>query len=82
MSDKINDEKKETDETNGTSESESPGKKKSPEFKVIDINKLKMKKIAELTSIAKDLGITHFAGIRKQELIIKIVESQKKPKVN
>jgi transcription termination factor Rho len=44
--------------------------------KIIDINELKQKKIADLTAIAKNLGITHFAGLRKQELILKIVESQ------
>ncbi len=43
---------------------------------VIDINELKSKKIAELTKMAKSLGITNFADLRKQELIVKIVEAQ------
>ncbi len=43
---------------------------------VIDIGSLKSKKIAELTSLAKELGITNFAGLRKQELILKIVDTQ------
>ncbi|MFC2130951.1 transcription termination factor Rho [Bacteroidota bacterium] len=42
----------------------------------MDINELRSKKIAELTAIAKEHGITHFSGLRKQELILKIVESQ------
>ncbi len=49
---------------------------KTTEIKRIDINELKTKKIAELTSLAKDLGITNFANLRKQELILKIVETQ------
>lgn len=43
---------------------------------VIDIAELKSKKIAELTKIAKGLGISDFADLRKQELIVKIVEAQ------
>lgn len=46
------------------------------ESAVIDINELKSKKIAELTKMAKSLGITNFADLRKQELIVKIVEAQ------
>jgi transcription termination factor Rho len=41
----------------------------------IDISDLKTKKIAELTSIAKQFGITNFANLRKQELIVKIMEA-------
>jgi transcription termination factor Rho len=43
---------------------------------VIDIVELKAKKIAELTRVAKNLGITNFGNLRKQELILKIVEAQ------
>jgi len=43
---------------------------------VIDIADLKSKRIAELTAMAKSLGITNFADLRKQELILKIVEAQ------
>ncbi len=43
---------------------------------VIDIAELKSKKIAELTALAKNLGITNFAGLRKQELILEIVDAQ------
>jgi transcription termination factor Rho len=46
----------------------------------IDIEALKSKKIAELTAIAKSLGITNFADLRKQELILKILETQTKTK--
>ena len=42
----------------------------------IDIADLKGKRIAELTTMAKSLGITNFADLRKQELILKIVEAQ------
>ncbi|MCX7735343.1 MAG: transcription termination factor Rho [Candidatus Kapabacteria bacterium] len=43
---------------------------------IIDIADLKGKKIAELTAMAKQLGITNFSDLRKQELILKIVEVQ------
>jgi transcription termination factor Rho len=43
---------------------------------VIDIAQFKGKRIAELTTLAKSLGITNFADLRKQELILKIVEAQ------
>lgn len=43
---------------------------------MIDVQSLKSKKIAELTSLAKSLGITNFAELRKQELILKILEAQ------
>ena len=41
----------------------------------IDVSELRTKKIAELTSIAKQLGITNFANLRKQELIVQIMEA-------
>lgn len=47
---------------------------------VIDIEVLKSKKIAELTAIAKSLGITNFSDLRKQELILKILETQTQTK--
>ncbi|MFP4526954.1 MAG: transcription termination factor Rho [Candidatus Kapaibacterium sp.] len=43
---------------------------------VIDIGDLKSKKIAELTALAKSLGITNFSNLRKQELILKIVDAR------
>ncbi len=48
----------------------------SESTQVIDVIELKSKRIAELTSIAKGLGITNFSDLRKQELIVKIVEAQ------
>lgn len=45
----------------------------------IDITDLKSKKIAELTSVAKQLGITDLATYTKQELILKIMEITLKP---
>lgn len=43
---------------------------------IIDISDLKKKRIAELTRIAKNLGIVNFAELRKHELILKIVDAQ------
>jgi len=45
---------------------------------VIDIADFKGKRIAELTAIAKNLGIINFSDLRKQELILKIIEAQSK----
>ncbi|ROL59773.1 transcription termination factor Rho [Bacteroidetes/Chlorobi group bacterium MS-B_bin-24] len=42
----------------------------------MDLESLKSKKIAELTAIAKSLGITNFSDLRKQELILKILQAQ------
>lgn len=42
----------------------------------MDIAELKSKKIAELTKIAKDMNITGYADLRKQELIFRILEVQ------
>lgn len=57
-------------ENNGYSENNKPAPA------VIDIAQFKGKRIAELTTLAKSLGITNFADLRKQELILKIVEAQ------
>ncbi len=43
---------------------------------VMDIAELKSKKIAELNQIAKDLNISGYSDLRKQELIFKILEAQ------
>jgi transcription termination factor Rho len=42
----------------------------------MDITELKSKKIAELNQIAKDLNISGYSDLRKQELIFKILEAQ------
>jgi transcription termination factor Rho len=42
----------------------------------VDMDELKQKKIAELTALAKELGISNFQGLRKQELLTRIFESQ------
>jgi transcription termination factor Rho len=42
----------------------------------MDIAELKSKKISELSKIAKDLNISGFSDLRKQELIFKILEAQ------
>ncbi len=42
----------------------------------MDISELKSKKIVELNVIAKDLGISGYSDLRKQELIFKILEAQ------
>jgi len=42
----------------------------------MDIAELKSKKIAELNQIAKDLNISGYSDLRKQDLIFKILEAQ------
>ena len=42
----------------------------------MDIAVLKVKKISELASVAKDMRIPSIAGMRKQDLIFKILEAQ------
>lgn len=42
----------------------------------MDISELKSKKIVELNQIAKELGISGYSDLRKQELIFKILEAQ------
>lgn len=42
----------------------------------MDISELKSKKIVELNQIAKDLEISGYSDLRKQELIFKILEAQ------
>ncbi len=42
----------------------------------MDITELKSKKIAELNQIAKDLNLSAYSDLRKQELIFKILEAQ------
>lgn len=48
-----------------------------PPVPLIDIDELKTKKISELNEISKSLGITGISGLRKQDLILKIVEEQR-----
>ena len=48
-----------------------------PPAPIIDIDELKTKKISELNDISKSLGITGISGLRKQDLILKIVEEQR-----
>lgn len=42
----------------------------------MDISELQKKKIVDLNKIAKDLSITGYSDLRKQELIFKILEAQ------
>ncbi len=42
----------------------------------MDITELKSKKISDLTKIAKDLNITGYTDLRKQDMIFKILEAQ------
>lgn len=46
------------------------------EGEVLDIAKLKEMNIATLTQVAKDLGVVGASGMRKQELIFKILQAQ------
>jgi transcription termination factor Rho len=43
---------------------------------VIDLNELKLKKIAELVELAQSLDIEDFADLKKQDLINRIVEAE------
>jgi transcription termination factor Rho len=43
---------------------------------MLDIEELKQKKIAELTKIAQDMNISGFSGLKKAELIFRILEEQ------
>ena len=42
----------------------------------MNLSELKDKTITELNAVAKDLGVQGFSGLRKQELIFKILEAQ------
>jgi transcription termination factor Rho len=42
----------------------------------MDIAELKGKKVADLLKLAKDLGLSGYSELRKQELILKILEAQ------
>jgi transcription termination factor Rho len=46
------------------------------EGEVLDIAKLKEMNIASLTQVAKDLGVVGATGIRKQDLIFKVLQAQ------
>lgn len=54
----------------------------SKKTEIIDFNALKGKTISDLTTIAKALNIHNYSDLRKQELILKIVEVQSKAAVN
>jgi len=43
---------------------------------MLDIESLKDKKITELTEIAQKLNVSNFSGLKKQELIFRILEEQ------
>jgi transcription termination factor Rho len=63
-------------ETMTEPKSEQPANKEVCQTEVIDIAKLQTLRIAELIEIAKKIGISNFADFRKQELVVKIVETQ------
>ncbi len=42
----------------------------------MNLSELKEKTISDLNTIARDLGVQNFGGLRKQELIFKILQSQ------
>jgi transcription termination factor Rho len=50
------------------------GGNKMPEK--LDIGTLKQMKIAELNKLAKDLGVNNISGLKKQDLIFKILQAQ------
>jgi len=54
----------------------SPHDNQKENTQIIDVMDLRSKRISELTALAKSLGINNFNDLRKQELILKIVEAQ------
>ncbi|MCB0221895.1 MAG: transcription termination factor Rho, partial [Chrysiogenetes bacterium] len=42
----------------------------------LDLRRLKNHKIADLTAMAKELGVENYAGLRKQELIFELLRAQ------
>jgi transcription termination factor Rho len=48
---------------------------------VMDITELQSKKVAELQKIAKELGVTGYSDLKKQELIMKILEKMQEQRV-
>jgi transcription termination factor Rho len=46
-----------------------------PDCTVVDISELKQKSVAELQSIADELNISNFSGLRKQDLIFRIEQN-------
>jgi len=71
----------ETNETNSTQETavvNENGKTTSETW--LDLAELKSKKINELVSLAKDMGIERVYGLKKQDLILEILKSQTEQK--
>lgn len=54
-------------------------KEKAQQYEA-EIAELQSKKISELTALAKSLGVTNFSGLKKQELIMQLVEIQAQQK--
>jgi transcription termination factor Rho len=44
----------------------------------MDINELQSQKISELTTLAQEMSISGYSGLKKQDLILKIVEASAK----
>jgi transcription termination factor Rho len=59
-----------------TSEPKASEPEDTKEHQTLDIRTLKELSINELTQIAKDLGVEGAGGVRKQELIFKILQAQ------
>src|SRR5437868_2462817 len=67
----------EKDRKNGNSSSTSaPDKKEGNKVDQLDITKLKDLKMSELTKLAKDMNVEGLSGIKKQDLIFKILQKQ------
>ena len=45
---------------------------------VINLNEVKLRKISDLMSMARNIGIISAAGMRKQELIFSLLQAQSK----
>jgi len=53
-------------------------KPQTPETRQLDVSQLAKMKIAELMRMAEEMKLEGFSGLRKQELIVKILEGQAK----
>ncbi|HRI85899.1 MAG TPA: transcription termination factor Rho [Ignavibacteria bacterium] len=54
------------------------GNKSEPVSDTKNVTDFKSKKVSELIQIAKDLGVSGYSDLKKQELIFKIIEAQAK----
>jgi len=69
-------EKKETSERPDGNDRRGPSRNGNGDLEMLNLAKLKDMSISELTHIAKEMGIEGATGLRKQELIFKVLAAQ------